>query len=121
MKLKNVSGRTRVLWAPIEMIRLGPGDEVNVTADELAELKQHVNCRNWLHKGYIEVQGGEAKPLPVAVDERPGPELPEGLSGEGTEIHHHGAGWYSVYNNGMPCTDVKVRKGQAEEIAKDYE
>ena len=121
MKLVNVSGRARVLSRPIEMLRLNPGDEIEVTQAELEDLRRHPNIRNWLHKGYLEVQGGDAKPLPTAVDERPGPEIPEGATGEGTEIIEHAAGWYSVFHEGMPCTDKKVRYEQALEIAAEYE
>lgn len=120
MKLKNNTGRDRVLRGPVEMYSLPARGEITVSSIELEEMKRHGNTRNWLHKGYISVEEGEA-PVAKLKDERDHPPLPEGVTGEGLEIHHHGAGWYSVYVDGMPCTDAKVRKEQADEIAKDYE
>ena len=121
MKIVNKSGRARVITGPIEMLRLELGGEKEITEAELVELKRHPNFRNWLHKGYLAIEGGEAKPMPKATDERSGPELPEGATGEGTEVIHHGGGWYSVHHDGMPCTDEKVRKDRADEIAAEYE
>lgn len=121
MKLINTSGRARVIYGPIEMQRLEAGEERDITEAELDELKRHPNIRNWMHKGLLTVDMGAAKkPLPTAREERSGPELPEGVTGEGTETVHHGGGWYSVFHDGMPCTDEKVRKDRADEIAADY-
>jgi len=120
MKLKNNTGRERILHGPVEMYTLPARGEISITERELIDLKRHGNTKNWLHKGYITVEEGEPEPKP---EPKPGggPDLPEGVTGEGTEVFHHGAGWYSVFVNGMPCTDKRLRKDDAEAIAADYE
>jgi len=47
--------------------------------------------------------------------------LPEGITGQGTEVHHLGGGWYEVYVNGFKVTDRNVRKDEAKTIAEEYE
>ena len=121
MKLVNTSKRARSINTGFEFLVLEPGEEYPVTAADLAEMRRHTMFATWVQRGHLTIKDGEAKkPLPVAVEERKGPELPEGLSGKGTELHDEGGGWFTVWHEGMPCTDEKVRKDRAEEIAKDY-
>jgi len=46
--------------------------------------------------------------------------LPDGVTGEGIEVHHKGGGWYEVYVNGFKVTDTNVRKDEANDVAAEY-
>ena len=94
---------------------------MDVSDIQLTELKRFPMVKQWIYQGLLKVEDGKAaESKGPEVETRSGPELPEGLTGEGTEIYQHKGGWYSVYHEGMPCTDDKVRKERAEEIAADY-
>lgn len=48
-------------------------------------------------------------------------ELPEGITGEGKELHQVSRGQYDVYINGFKVTDETVSKKKAGEIMDEYE
>jgi len=120
MKLVNASRRERGI--PLsDFVVLPPGGELNVTSDEVERLKKDGSTAVALHKGWLKVLDGNAKPLPVnSTQTRDVPKLPEGLTGQGVEFHRTGS-WFSVFVNGMAATDKPVRKTEAERIAADYE
>ena len=95
----------------------------------------------WLASGVLTTQDSDAKtdtaapvkPLPPAeprqrvrprvgdrTDKREELVLPDGVTGEGVEVHHRGGGWYEVYVNGFKVTDTNVRKDEAQDIAAEY-
>ena len=123
MKLINCSKRERGIPYPEETKRLGPGEEMPIDIVQYDHLLSHPMAQAWLQQGLIKIERGDAaEPEPAAhSDERDHDPLPEGLTGQGTEIHDHGGGWFSVYHEGMPCTDVKIREEQAKAIAAEYE
>lgn len=58
--------------------------------------------------------------LDDALSPKPPADLPEGVTGNGVEIHTPGGGWYRVYVDGTEVTDGNVRKAQAEAIAEEH-
>jgi len=121
MKLINKSNRDRAIPHASGVEILPAGGEMDVSDIQLAELKRFPMVNQWIYQGLLKVEDGAAvEAKKPQTETRSGPELPDGLTGEGTEIYHHGGGWYSVYHAGMACTDEKVRKARAEEIAADY-
>ena len=121
MKLINKSNRARAIPHASGVEILNAGGEMDVSDIQLAELNRFPMVKQWIYQGLLKVEKGKAaQDKKPTTETRSGPELPEGLTGIGTEIHHHGGGWYSVYHEGMPCSDEKVRKARAEEIAADY-
>ena len=106
---------------------LNPGESVEITDQQLADIKSNRVSARWLERGVIAVSE-DGKPVTVKVKtEEPkskpaaNPDLPEGLTGEGAEVHHEGGGWYSVYINGFKVTDTNLRKDEAEDTAAEYE
>lgn len=118
MKLKNVSKVARGIPLPDEFYSLKPGAEVAVSQSDLDKMLQKGRFKVLVDVGTIKVLPGDA-PAPEVKDERP-EQKPEGVTGEGIEITHTGAGWYEVHVNGMKVTDKGVRKDDAERIAEDY-
>ena len=112
-------------------IVMAPGEAVAITASQVAALQKNRMVSRWLDVGTLAIvdeDGTVEKPKPKAKtgiktvkDQRKPVELPEGLTGEGTELQHLGGGWYQVYVNGFKVTDSNVRKDRAKEISAEYE
>ena len=143
LKLTN-TGRRRlgILGRPALIIEAG--QSVPITEQRLEEIKSNRTSARWLERGILTVSDGN-EPVKVEVDVKPTPpvtrkeripqplpqdrerdkreevELPEGVEGTGTELHHAGGGWWEVYVNGFKVTDRKVRKDEAESIAEEYD
>ena len=103
-----------------------------ITENQIEEIRKNRTVANWLERGVLLiVNDGEEPEQFEKVDPAPRPKrrnhpkldirqpevLPEGITGEGTEFHHLGGGWYQVYVNGFKVTDSNVRKADAETIA----
>jgi len=123
-------------------IILAPGESKPVSEQKIKEMQANKTISRWLNNDVLELLDESeqkarhtqpAKPPPrerqkppmrtrpgVKNDVREPQVLPEGLSGEGIELHHKGGGWYEVYVNGFKVTDKNVRKDEAEEIATEY-
>jgi hypothetical protein len=140
MKLIN-KGARRLGIPGRPAIILDPGRAVSITEAQLEFIRKNRTSGRWLESGVLEVSGN-SKPVkvevevtppippkrhpvqqnkPVKADEREVVELPEDVTGEGTETHHAGGGWYEVYVNGFKVTDRKVRKDEAASIAAEYD
>ena len=149
--MKLVSKAQRRLGIPGRpAILLDPQSAVEIDERQMSEMLRNRTVHLWMQRRLlvvldergndvtpVEAIGGdssasESVPKPVLkprsrkkpalrTDLRPEPELPEGVEGEGVEIHHLGGGWYQVYVNGFKATDKNVRKDEAEAIAKDYD
>lgn len=111
---------------------LNPGESREITDKQLEELQTNKTARRWLDRSILIIDGSEEALKEVATKtskkkpqekEEPAPKLnlPDGITGVGKEYEHHGGGWYSLWINGECATDGKVRKKEAEEMAKDYE
>ena len=140
MKLLKNNGKRRLGIPGRPAIILSPGDSVPVTEEQIEEMRQNKTVDKWLERGVLSlVKPDDVKPEPtpakVAIPKRPLSSrlnsghsdkrekvvLPDGVTGEGTETHHKGGGWYEVYVNGFKVTDSNVRKDVAQEIAAEYE
>lgn len=120
MKLVNTSSRDMAIPTQIETTILKPNEFLVVSKTELEQLKRDSQIRNWLHRGMLSTQSGGNTEHAADKPKEEKSDLPEGVTGKGVEIVEHKGGWFSVHVDGMPCTDKKVRKDQADEIAADY-
>ena len=142
MKVLCNSGARRLGIPGRPAIVLAPGDTVPVTDDQLAEMDRNRTVSRWIERGVLTVRDSNAnepsKPA-IPVNSAPAPRhrarrpsvggradkreelvLPDGVTGEGIEVHHKGGGWYEVYVNGFKVTDTNVRKDEAQEVAAEY-
>ena len=139
MKVLKNSGTRRLGIPGRPAIILAPGEVVPVTDDQLGLMRDNKTVARWLERGVLTTQDSDAektapvKPLPPAeprqrvrprvgnrADQREELVLPDGITGEGIEVHHKGGGWYEVYVNGFKVTDTNVRKDEAQDIAAEY-
>ena len=140
MKVIRNSGSRRLGIPGRPAIILAPGDTVPVTDAQLADMDRNRTVSRWLERGVLTVRDGNAKELdkpalPVRsapprqrvwpsvggrADKREELVLPDGVTGEGIEVHHKGGGWYEVYVNGFKVTDTNVRKDEAQDVAAEY-
>lgn len=119
MKLTNNSKRERGLPLHDELRVVKPGEEITITAEDEANLRRFPMVNNWLDRGDISITGS-AETAKAKAEAKPKAELPHGITGKGYEMPHVGGGWYLAYMNGEPVADRKLRKAEAEEMAKDY-
>lgn len=138
------SSKRRLGLAGRPSIVLNPGESVEVSGQQYQTMLENKTLSRWMESGLLSVKGGagpvktevpEVKKPEVKQPEEKAPEkekkakkeekveldLPEGVTGEGVELHHLGGGWYEVYVNGFKVTDKKIRKAEAEELAEEYE
>ena len=140
MKVLKNSGTRRLGIPGRPAIILAPGETVPVTDDQLESMGDNKTVARWLDRGVLTTEDSDAKqpeapvkPLQPAeprqrvrprvgsrADKREELVLPDGVTGEGVEIHHSGGGWYEVYVNGFKVTDSNVRKDEAQEVAAEY-
>ena len=139
MKVLRNNGSRRLGIPGRPAIILAPGDTAPVTAAQLADMERNRTVSRWLERGVLTVRDSDANDLEPAPPVRSAPPrqrvrprvggrtdvreelvLPDGVTGEGVEIHHNGGGWYEVYVNGFKVTDTNVRKDEAEDVAKEY-
>jgi hypothetical protein len=129
-----ISGRPALILNADEAVKIGD--------DQLAEISKNRTVARWLESGVLCVMSEQeydaqnhAKTV-VPKQERPRPArrtrppkkddrkvepLPDGVTGEGFEIHHSGGGWYQVFVNGFKVTDRNVRKDEAVAMEDDYD
>jgi len=139
MKVLRNNGTRRLGIPGRPAIILAPGDTVPVTDAQIAEMGRNRTVSRWLERKVLVVRDGNANdpdPVPPVrsatprqrvrprvggrTDVREELVLPEGVTGEGIEVHHNGGGWYEVYVNGFKVTDSNVRKDEAQDIAAEY-
>jgi hypothetical protein len=139
MKVLKNNGARRLGIPGRPAIILAPGDTVPVTDAQLADMDRNRTVSRWLERGVLAVRDSNANepdPAPPVRSAPPRPRvrprvggrtdvreelvLPDGVTGEGIEVHHNGGGWYQVYVNGFKVTDSNVRKDEAHEIAAEY-
>ena len=111
-------------------IVLSPGESVPVTEKQIAGLQRNKIVSRWLDVGTLALTDHDGNELKLK-SESPAPKpkkavpieavIPDGLTGEGAELHHLGGGWYQVYVNGFKVTDSNVRKDRGQELAAEYE
>jgi hypothetical protein len=133
-------GRRRLGIPGRPAIILDAGANVTLTDEQLESIQENRTVTRWLEVGVLEITDGSAlkadkqgqvprpktpKPRPAATprrdDERDVEKLPEGVTGDGVEMHHLGGGWWQVFVNGFKVTDRNVRKDEAKSIAAEYE
>lgn len=119
-------------------IILNPHEAVEVTEEQLDDMKRNRTVARWLGSGVLTVRdakdheakpqlpprrssGVTRKPSKVDRDKREPIVLPEGVEEQGVFKHHTGGGWWDVYVNGFKVTDTKVRKDEAEQLMSEYE
>lgn len=140
MKVLRNSGSRRLGIPGRPAIILAPGDSIPVDDAQLKDMERNRTVARWLDRGVLTLRDADAKELEKAAppvrsapprqrvrprvggrtDKREELVLPDGVNGEGVEIHHKGGGWYEVYVNGFKVTDSNVRKDEADEIATEY-
>jgi len=134
MKLTN-NARRRLGIPGRPAIILEPDQTVEITESQLGVIKANKTVERWLHSGILTVgepvHKVEVEKPPKVIqrastgikdrDPRKTEPLPEGVTGEGTELQHVGGGWYQVYVNGFKVTDKNVRKDEAESLSTEYE
>jgi hypothetical protein len=141
MKVLKNSGTRRLGIPGRPAIILAPGEVVPVTDDQLDLMRDNRTVARWLDRGVLTTEDSDAKteaeapvkPLQPAqprqrvrprvgsrADKREELVLPDGVTGEGIEVHHKGGGWYEVYVNGFKVTDTNVRKDEAQDVAAEY-
>jgi len=138
MKLTN-KGARRLGVPGRPAIILDPGKSVTLDEKQLAHVRKNRTIGRWLDMGVLELSDGAEpakvevtkpvpskkqpvqQPKPIVADDREVINLPGDVTGEGTETHHAGGGWYEVYVNGFKVTDRKVRKDEAASIAAEYD
>lgn len=121
--LKN-NGRRRLGIASNPAIVLDPGQSVEISTAQKEDLRTNRTAKRWLQEGILSLDGEDPvkeHKTDLERSEKESEQLPEGVKGEGVELHHEGGGWWSVYVNGFKVTDTTVRKSEAQEIAKEYE
>lgn len=111
-------------------IVMAPGESVAITDSRVAALQKNRMVSRWLEVGVLAIMDDDGNELKLK-SESPAPKpkkavpkeavLPDGLTGEGAELHHLGGGWYQVYVNGFKVTDSNVRKDRAKELSAEYE
>lgn len=140
MKVIKNNGTRRLGIPGRPAIILAPGDTAPVTDAQAADMERNRTVSRWLERGVLTVRDSNAKePIPPVPPVRSAPPrqrvrprvggrsdtreelvLPDGVTGEGIEVHHKGGGWYEVYVNGFKVTDTNVRKDEAHEVAAEY-
>jgi len=134
MKLTN-NARRRLGIPGRPAIILEPDQTVEITDDQLKVIKANRTVERWLdsgiltvgepvHKVKIEKQPKVIERKTTGMKERDKREdvpLPDGITGEGTELYNAGGGWYQVYVNGFKVTDKSGRKDEAESLSTEYE
>jgi hypothetical protein len=134
-------GRRRLGISGRPAIILNAEESVKIDDDQLAEISKNRTVARWIDTGVLAVLSEDelddqakikSKPTPpqkprpvrraraIKKDDRKVEPLPDGVTGEGFEIHHSGGGWYQVYVNGFRVTDRAVRKDEAEAMSSDY-
>ena len=135
MKLLINKGRRRLGIPGRPAIILDPNQSVEINEARQDDLTRNRTVARWLETGTLVItdDGNPQKPTPIVTprrqavtarekrDQREEIVLPEGITGQGTEVHHLGGGWYEVYVNGFKVTDRNVRKDEAKTIAAEYE
>jgi len=135
MKLLINKGRRRLGIPGRPAIILDPNQSVEINEARQDDLTRNRTVARWLETGTLVItdDGNPQKPTPIVTprrqavtarekrDQREEIVLPEGITGQGTEVHHLGGGWYEVYVNGFKVTDRNVRKDEAKTIAEEYE
>jgi len=135
MKLLINKGRRRLGIPGRPAIILDPNQSVEINEARQDDLTRNRTVARWLETGMLVItdDGNPQKPTPIVTprrqavtarekrDQREEIVLPEGITGQGTEVHHLGGGWYEVYVNGFKVTDRNVRKDEAKTIAAEYE
>ena len=116
MKLTNESKRERGIPLAQELRVVKPGQSITITDEDRDHMLRFPMVNNWLDRGEISITGGKGKNDPKQRVS----ELPEDITGTGFEIAKFGGGWCMPYMNGEPVTDRRVRKAEAEAMAKDY-
>ena len=139
MKVLRNSGSRRLGIPGRPAIILAPGDTTPVTDEQLADMGRNRTVARWLDRGVLTTRDSNAEdPAPAPpvrsapprqrqrprvggrTDKREELVLPDGVTGEGIEVHHKGGGWYEVYVNGFKVTDSNVRKDEANDVAAEY-
>lgn len=129
MRTLTNNGRRRLGVPGHPAVVLNPGESTEISDASLAIIGRNRTVARWLQSGVLTLSGSDGKPAPAPVApekeaekqaESP-PALPEGVTGEGTEVHHRGGGWWDVYVSGFKVTDGNNRKDEAEAIAAEYE
>ncbi len=143
MKVLTNKGRRRLGVPGRPALILDAGQGISISDSQIDEIHKNRTVVRWLQSGILVITDGpidlnpvqEKQPAKAAPKARPRSGvrtaakrdqreplvLPEGVTGEGTELHHVGGGWYHVYVNGFAVTDRTVRKDEAESIATEYE
>jgi len=135
MKLLINKGRRRLGIPGRPAIILDPNQSVEINEARQDDLTRNRTVARWLETGTLVItdDGKPQQPTPIVTprrqavtarekrDQREEIVLPEGITGQGTEVHHLGGGWYEVYVNGFKVTDRNVRKDEAKTIAEEYE
>lgn len=144
-KVTNNAGRR--IGLPIrQAFTLDPGETREVTDGQLSEMESNKTTSRWMDSGVLTVDSEQPRPPKKAkaspgddpppealtkpekggktqtkAEEEPAEELPEGITGEGIEYEQYPGGWYHLWVNGFRVTqDNKVRKAEAEHMAKEY-
>jgi hypothetical protein len=136
MKVLRNSGTRRLGIPGRPALILSPGESVPVTESQLDEMGRNRTITRWIDRGVLTVQADDFPDLAPAktapprqrvrprvgsrTDKREELVFPDGVTGEGIEIHHKGGGWYEVYVNGFKVTDNNVRKDEATDVAAEY-
>jgi hypothetical protein len=139
MKVVKNNGARRLGIPGRPAIILAPGGSAPVTDDQLEDMGRNRTVSRWIERGVLSlVDSNDKEPAPGPLvksapprqrvrpsvggrlDKRVELVLPEGVTGEGIEVHHKGGGWYEVYVNGFKVTDTNVRKDEAQEVAAEY-
>jgi hypothetical protein len=140
MKLLKNKSRRRLGIPGRPAIVLRPDESVPISDNQIEEIQRNRTVARWLNSEVLELidqSDSEKEPSRKVVkstrpekpryrrnksnDVRETLVLPDGVTGEGVEVHHKGGGWYEVYANGFLVTDKNVRKDEAQNIAKEYE
>ena len=137
MKALRNNGKRRLGVPGRPAIILAPGESQPITDEQLKEIKRNRTVVRWLDRGVLQVlKAGDVVKTPPGVKKatpKPGRRravdrgkrekqvLPEGVTGDGVEIHSKGGGWYELWVHGFKVTDRSVRKDEVEAMVKDYE
>jgi hypothetical protein len=136
MKVLTNKGARRLGVPGRPAIILNANESVPISDSQLENIQKSSTAVRWLESGVLLITDGEPgpeiEPKPPSKakpgvrrtsnrDKREKVVLPDGVTGEGTECHHKGGGWWEVYVNGFRVTDRNVRKDEAETIAAEYD